>query len=100
MSKYNREKRTHNPAVNREISSTETHEPLKPLPNWPKSHVNVVLTGTDQNECIEVVVHGIKHYLHSTTARALEEMLHESLEAYNESVTASNQKHNTAIPLV
>jgi hypothetical protein len=52
----------------------ETHEPDEPL-NWPDGHVNVELTGDDRDECIAVTIHGVRHYLHSTTAQALSEKL-------------------------
>ena len=69
-----------------------THEPKKPV-NWPRGHVRaqlvratdvgVELTDDKIGECICVTIHGNKHYLHSTTARALEKMLRKSLDEYN-----------------
>lgn len=65
----------------------ETHEPETPR-NWPHGHVGVALTAEDQDECVEVTVHGVKHYLHSTTARELSNMLLEKIEEWN--LTASS----------
>ena len=53
-----------------------THEPRVPQ-NWPEAHVSVKLTGDDNGECIEVTIHGVRHYLHSTTARELEKAVGE-----------------------
>lgn len=61
---------------------SETHEPHTPR-NWPHGHVGVELTGDDQGECIEVTVHGVKHYLHSTTARELSNMLLDKIGEWN-----------------
>lgn len=60
-----------------------THEPAIPL-NWPDGHVAVVMTGEEQLECIEVTIHGVKHYLHSTTARELSNMLLARISEWNE----------------
>jgi hypothetical protein len=60
----------------------ETHEPDVPE-NWPNGHVSVALTSRDVDECIEVTIHGVKHYLHSTTARALSNMLLARLDEWN-----------------
>ncbi|WHP19292.1 hypothetical protein [Cellulomonas sp. ES6] len=60
----------------------ETHEPDEPV-NWPRGHVDVQLTGDEHDECIVVTVHGVKHYLHSTTARALSDALLERLDEWN-----------------
>lgn len=61
---------------------TETHEP--PLPqNWPHGHVGVALTGDDQDECIEVTIHGVRHYLHTSTARELSQMLSSRIDEWN-----------------
>ena len=62
---------------------TETHEPDIPQ-NWPYGHVDVELTGEDEDECIEVTIHGVKHYLHSTTARELSNMLVEKIDEWND----------------
>ncbi len=61
---------------------TETYEPSVPQ-DWPHGHVAVALTDDDKDECIEVTVHGVKHYLHSSTARALSDMLLERIEEWN-----------------
>lgn len=45
---------------------TETHEPAVPQ-NWPDDHVGVIVTGDDRQECLEVTIHGVRHYPHSTT---------------------------------
>jgi hypothetical protein len=65
----------------------ETHEP-ELLVNWPNGHAAVTLTGADQAECIEVTIHGVRHYLHSTTARALDLMLFERIAEWNETAAA------------
>lgn len=67
-------------AVRRELIK-ETWEPERPH-NWPRGHVDVKLTGDDQLECILVEIHGVKHYLHTTTAKELEKMLHERVEEW------------------
>ena len=61
----------------------ETHEPVQPLPGWPKSHVSVDLTDDDEFECVLVTIHGVKHYLHASTARELQLMLEGKLKEYN-----------------
>jgi len=60
----------------------ETHEPASPV-DWPHGNVDVALTGDDQGECIVVTVHGERHYLHSTTARELSNMLLGRLDEWN-----------------
>lgn len=59
-----------------------THEPLVPT-NWPDGHVGVAITDPDDDECIEVTIHGVRHYLHSSTARELNNMLAARLEEWN-----------------
>lgn len=59
-----------------------THEPKQPQ-NWPHGHVAVTLTGSESEECVRVTVHGVDHYLHSTTARELSNMLLARLEEWN-----------------
>jgi hypothetical protein len=66
----------------------ETHEPEQPI-IWPDGHVGVSLTSDDQGECIEVTIHGVRHYLHSTTARELTLMLSDRIEEWNEIATAA-----------
>jgi len=61
---------------------TETHEPAIPR-NWPEGHVSVVLTDGSIEECIEVTIHGVRHYLHSTTARELSNMLLRRIDEWN-----------------
>ena len=61
---------------------TETHEPLVPH-NWPDGHVGVALTDDDQDECIEVTIHGVRHYLHTTTAQELSKMLISRIDEWN-----------------
>lgn len=56
--------------------------------NWPEGHVLVKLTGDDQGECIEVTIHGVPHYLHSTTARELQKMLSSNLATWNKTAVA------------
>lgn len=61
---------------------TETHEPPQPK-NWPDGHVGVALTGEDHDECIEVTIHGVRHYLHSSTAEELSKMLKSRIDEWN-----------------
>lgn len=67
----------------RERPVRETHEPDLPLPGWPSSHADSELTGTDEEECVVVTVHGVRHFLHATTARELHESLGKTLVEYN-----------------
>lgn len=60
-----------------------THEPSDPLPGWPDSHVRVWLTDDDTDECVAVQVHGVTHYLHSTTAAELHKALGTRLREWN-----------------
>lgn len=60
-----------------------THEPPVPV-DWPDGHVRVELTDDDEEECIQVWIHGRTHHLHSTTARELQKMLHARLAEWNE----------------
>ena len=60
-----------------------THEPDVPI-NWPDGYVSSKMTGDDDDECIIVEIHGVMHYLHSTTARALQESLGKTLDEWNE----------------
>lgn len=60
----------------------ETHEPSIPQ-NWPHGHVAVALTDDDQTECIQVTIHGVRHHLHSTTARELSNMLLAQIKDWN-----------------
>ena len=76
-SRIKRERRVALPSV-----PQETHEPAVPQ-DWPNGHVGVALTDDDQDECIEVTIHGVRHYLHSTTARELSNMLVNRLEEWN-----------------
>jgi hypothetical protein len=55
----------------RERPVKETHEPESPLPGWPRSHADSELTGPDEDECVVVTIHGVRHHLHATTAREL-----------------------------
>lgn len=66
----------------------ETHEPDQPK-DWPDGHVGVALTGSDQGECIEVTIHGVRHYLHATTAEELSKMLKARIEEWNETAKAA-----------
>lgn len=66
----------------RRVEVQETHEPSVPQ-NWPEGHVSVVLTDDDSEECVEVTIHGVRHYIHSTTARELTNMLTSRLEEWN-----------------
>jgi hypothetical protein len=51
-----------------------THEPAVPS-NWPDGHVDVALTDWEESECIVVTIHGVQHFLHSTTAHELSKKL-------------------------
>ncbi len=64
-------------------ASLVTHEPAMPV-NWPHSHVSVELTDSSIDECLVITIHGVKHYLHATTARELEKMLTGKLVEYNQ----------------
>ncbi|MGI5134257.1 MULTISPECIES: hypothetical protein [unclassified Streptomyces] len=66
-----------------------THEPEEALPGWPDSHVSAELTGDDTFECVSVVIHGVEHRLHATSARALSDALLKTLDAYNDRVGAA-----------
>lgn len=66
-----------------------THEPEVPLPGWPDSHVQVWLTGDDTGECIAVQIHGVIHYLHSTTAAELYKALGARLREWNDHAKAA-----------
>ena len=80
-------------------TATVTHEPHKTI-NWPEGHVKVALTDDSKEECIAIIIHGYTHYLHSTTARELEKMLHATLTEYNKRVTQCNAQNGLNIPLV
>ncbi|TCN40505.1 hypothetical protein EV644_106434 [Kribbella orskensis] len=60
----------------------ETHEPAVPQ-DWPEGHVGVALTDDEVGECIEITIHGVKHYLHSTTARELSNRLVARIDEWN-----------------
>lgn len=78
-----------------------THEPREPK-NWPFGHVSVEYIGNDANvdECVKIVIHGSTHYLHATTARELEKMVHHALDEHNSTVDIANRIHGTQIPRV
>ena len=76
-----------------------TYEPVNPI-NWPDGHVRARLTNSDRDECVEVWIHGTYHYLHATTARALQEKLANILEDYNRIIDETNSKHGLTIPRV
>lgn len=61
----------------------ETHEPATPN-DWPNGHVDVELTPDDVEECIKVRIHEVQHYLHSTTARELSNMLLAKIDEWND----------------
>lgn len=66
----------------------ETHEPAMPQ-NWPDGHVAVALTGVEETECIVVTIHGVRHYLHATTACELSNMLVGRIEEWNKIARAA-----------
>lgn len=68
-----------------------THEPAVPL-NWPEGHVGVQITDIEESECIAVTVHGVRHMLHSTTARELQKMLSERLDEWNQRTATSRSR--------
>jgi hypothetical protein len=70
------------------VLKRETHEPKQPH-NWPDGHVAVSLTDGEREECFRVTVHGVEHYLHSTTARELSNMLLARLEEWNATAVAA-----------
>lgn len=45
--------------------------------------MEVQLTGMDEEECIVVTIHDVRHYLHSTTAHALNRSLTEQLQDWD-----------------
>jgi len=61
---------------------TVTHEPPVPQ-NWPDGHVSVELTGDDEGECMVLTIHGVRHYLHSTTAYELSKKLSGRIEEWD-----------------
>jgi len=63
--------------------ATVTHEPAVPH-DWPDGHVAVALTDDNEGECIEITIHGVRHFLHSTTARELEKMLATRIAEWNQ----------------
>ncbi len=67
---------------------TETHEPPVPQ-SWPDGHVAVALTDDDIGECFEITIHGVRHYLHSTTARELSYRLVARLDEWNAAARAA-----------
>jgi len=66
-----------------------THEPEVALPGWPDSHARVWLTGDDTAECIAIQIHGVTHYLHSTTAAELYKALGSQLREWNSPAKAA-----------
>lgn len=60
-----------------------THEPIVPLATWPQGHVDVAITDPEDDECIVITIHGVQHYLHSSTARALNDQLEDKLKEWN-----------------
>lgn len=64
-----------------------THEPVVAW-KWPDGHVSAQLTGLEHEECVKVTVHGVDHFLHSSTAMALFVMLGDALDDYNDRARA------------
>lgn len=77
-------------------SNTATYEPKVPLADWPHSHVAARVTPPEIYECIEVEIHGRKHYLHSTTAAALAFKITQAVNAW----ASKAQAHSDHIQLV
>jgi len=71
---------------------TETHEPDVPS-NWPEGHVSSRMTGDEAEECICVTIHGVDHYLHSTTARELHRSVGRTLYEWNKATRRELKKH-------
>ncbi|XKH57864.1 hypothetical protein LG293_07030 [Citricoccus nitrophenolicus] len=51
--------------------------------------MNVELTDDEQEECIEITIHGVRHYLHSSTARELSNMLTSKIDEWNSAARAA-----------
>lgn len=72
------------------VNARETHEP--PIPqNWPHGHVGVRETPDGVDECFVVTIHGVDHYLHSTTAYELYKMLGEAIPKWDKVAKAHGQ---------
>jgi hypothetical protein len=56
-----------------------------PLPGRPQSHVSVDLTDADEDEdeCVLITIHGVKHCVHASTAFELQRMLESGLKSFN-----------------
>ncbi len=71
----------------------ETHEPAVPV-NWPEGHVSSeFIEELDVDECICVTIHGVKHYLHATTARQLARSVTSTLNGWNHYAVGELRKH-------
>lgn len=99
--------------MNANTPITVTHEPDEPI-NWPHGHVTVTranttggksdwltgenigveLTDDDDDECVAVTLANTRHLLHSTTARALSNMLLE-LNGLPVTITIHDVNHST-----
>jgi hypothetical protein len=55
--------------------------------------IEVYLTGDEATECIGVRIHGQLHYLHASSARALEQRVHAALEKWNQTVRDFKRDH-------
>ena len=64
-----------------------THEPAVPV-NWPEGHVSSEVTDPEDDECIVVTIHGVRHSLHSSTAQALVGSLVRTLQGWEAAATA------------
>lgn len=84
----NRRKLSSREVPSRKLPVSETHEPFVPQ-DWPDGHVGVALTDDEMGECIEVTIHGVRHYLHSSTARELSNMLLGRIDDWNEQARAA-----------
>ena len=65
------------------MSNHITHEPDEPVV-WPFVNVNVQLTDDSVKERIAVNIHGDTHYLHTSTAIELLQLLDEKLKEWAE----------------
>lgn len=65
------------------MNQQTTHEPpARAITNWPHDHVSTQLTDETVPECIAVTIHGVTHYLHTTTAIELFRSLGLTLERW------------------
>lgn len=71
-----------------EVLVRETHEPAASQ-NRPDGRVTVALTEAEEAECIEVTIHGLRHFLHPTTAPDPSNLLTGRIEEWNKIARAA-----------